>query len=302
MIPTHGWVVGIPGEGNAVGTPPNFSGGFVNAYPDLFEDRYKICFIHLPKTGGKTFRQICRKQYRECNAYRLNNEDSLKQLHGMPKEDIAMIDLLHGHFPIGFLPPHMPRRFRYFVWLRDPLNRFLSTYNYWIHSKRDFGMPAARMVRENNMSLQDCIETTNYEIKYWMLPYVNMLEHAARSLIADFDFVGITERYTEGLEYLQRTYGFRTDYTIQNVTPPWAKRKTGATEEQKEQLRKQLAPEYVIYDFAKQIFEKRYNTMKERVYAGDGKHEIRYGRPTDLDEADIEQDYFTDRWDATVGG
>jgi hypothetical protein len=289
----------------------------VNAYPDLFEDRYKICFVHLPKTGGKTFRQICRKQYKNCVAYRLTNEDRLKQLFQMPLEDIAMIDFIHGHFPISFLPPHMPKRFRYFTWLRDPVDRTISVYNYWIHSKRDFGMPAAKMVRENKMSLQDCMDTDIYEIRYWLLPYVNLLglgveasgtpgevleraiEHAARSLLTHFDFVGITERYTEGLEYLQRTYGFRTDYTIQNVTPPWAKRKTGATDEQKEQLREMLAPEYMIYEFAKKIFEKRISTDKEKIYEGKGDHTIKYGKPMDLVDADIEKDYLTDRWGAT---
>lgn len=291
----------------------------MNAYPELFEDRYKICFVHLPKTGGKTFRQICRKQFKKCNAFRLSSAGQLKILAELPEEEIAMLDLLHGHFPISFLPDHMPKRFRYFTWLRDPVKRVLSAYNYWIHSHRDFGMPAAKMVRERNMSLQDCMDTDEYEIRYWIYAYTNLLglgvkakgtpgeileraiEHAVRALLTHFDFVGITERYTEGLEYLQKVYGFRTDYTIQNVTPPWAKTKTGVTDEQREALREMLAPEYIIYDFAKQIFEKRINTQREKIMEGDAARAIRYGKPPDLIDADIEEEYLTDRWEGEDG-
>jgi len=269
----------------------------MNAYPELFEDRLKIVFVHLPKTGGKTFRQICKRQFKNCKQLRIMNIYALEYLTKLSLEERATFDFIHGHFPLSFLP-EMPKRFRYFTWLRDPVNRTISLYNYWKHSKRTFKAPGAATVHKQNMTFEDFITTNDDEIKYWQYPYLNYLglgikntgnpveimergiEQAARVLLTHFDFVGITERYDEGLEYLQKTFGFRTDHTIQNVTPAWAKAKTGVTDEQRDRLREWLKPEYIIYEFAKKIFEERIDRGPERrrIYESCGSYTMSQGK------------------------
>lgn len=250
----------------------------MNVYPELFKDKLKIAFLHVPKTGGKTFRQICKKQFKSCKDFKISNQKRLAWLWDRDLADLMMIDLIHGHFPY-YAVAHLPRRFKFFTWLRDPVDRVVSQYHYWRYGNRIFDLPSTKIVRETKMSFQDYMDNKSRSFRYWIFAYTTFfgaaedgdrdtvegiercVEQAVRTLTTNFDFVGITERYKEGLIYLQKKYGFRTDYIIQNVTPAWAKVKAGITDEQKEELRAYLKPEYLIYDIAKKIFEERINGL-----------------------------------------
>jgi len=240
-------------------------------HPNLLKDGLKIAFLHIPKTGGKTFRQIVRNQFRDCREVNLSNVKSTKFLQDRTIDEIASLDFITGHFCYYFIP-ELPRRFRYFTWLRDPVERIISLYSYWTTSEEDIKVDACRLVRENNMTFDDFIHGGCPEHTYWIFSYMTQLsdirklkkptpenvyeqvKEAMTNILSNFEFVGITERYNEGLKYLERTYGFNIKHDIVNVTP----KKIDISDSQRKHLTRILAPEYAIYNLGKKIFEERY--------------------------------------------
>jgi len=248
----------------------------MNIYPELFEDKFKFIFVHIPKTGGKSFRYILMNQFEKCNGFKLSNPERIEWISQQTPEDLLRFDLIHGHFPYYFLPP-MPKRFKFFTILRDPIERIISQYNYWMNSKRKFDLSIQHIVREKKMTFEEYVNSDLEEVKYWLFAYMTHLsdptcykgndvevverriEQAVRALATDFDFVGITEKYDEGLEYLSKRYpGFKKEYKPQNVTPQWEKT-AEVTDELRSWLKDYLKPEYLIYNMAKKIFESRIN-------------------------------------------
>ena len=43
----------------------------MKVYPEILKDGLKIVFLHVPKTGGKTFRGVIKNQFKNPYGYKI---------------------------------------------------------------------------------------------------------------------------------------------------------------------------------------------------------------------------------------
>ena len=215
----------------------------------------QLVHIHIPKCGGKTFREVCVNQF----------EDS-KTIHilgsgiGVIEPSIKKANVVTGHFRFWWVLPYLNKHRMIFTWLRDPLERAKSHYNYWtrIHGS----VNAAIRVRDENWTFDEFIKREDEEKDPWLFAYLSFfgVKEAGRQSIQSMidnaketlqmcDFVGITEHFKKDLKRLNKDFGFVIKYQTKNVTPDWAKR-IEITEQEAEEYREILWPEYEIYNYA----------------------------------------------------
>ena len=82
-------------------------------------------FLHLQKTAGTTIQNMARYHYGNESVI---SHDDYKSL-GLDK--CRKFPFVSGHFGIKFAKPLMENRFS-FIFLRDPINRLLSLYRYYM--------------------------------------------------------------------------------------------------------------------------------------------------------------------------
>jgi len=100
--------------------------------------------VHLPKTAGSSFQHILRREYGD--KMLLDFED--KPINTPADErnrrawvdasenacrDFGEIECIHGHFqPVKYLALKKKGRAKFVCWLREPLARMVSHYNFWL--------------------------------------------------------------------------------------------------------------------------------------------------------------------------
>ena len=168
-----------------------------------------IISIHLPKTAGtsfiKTLESLCKGKVMKDYSDRPLNRSSAerKWMANMDRFKSRMksfqhVECIHGHFmPYKYLS--VKRQKVFITWLRDPVERLASHYYFWVnHYDPKQAFRLQRRVVEENWSFEQFAlskELQNVYSKFlWKFP------------IKNFDFIGITEYYTEDLAYFTRKY------------------------------------------------------------------------------------------------
>jgi len=155
-----------------------------------------LCFLHIPKTGGKTLWNLFEKQEKN-------------------------ILVWHSEY-------FKPLPYTFFTMLRDPADRIMSTYYYIKRYKRD---PLHKQVRE--MTLEDFIgymcnenivnkrynskndlrniryRTVNLATRYLSGGDPDNIEKAKNNLNRYFSLVGITESYFESVFLMQKEFNLK---------------------------------------------------------------------------------------------
>jgi hypothetical protein len=81
-----------------------------------------IVSVHLPKTAGTTFRHMLQQAF-----------PALTLDYGEPHILAPHIGCIHGHFFVEKYTGILPRA-RFIAWLRDPIERLVSQYHYWLRT------------------------------------------------------------------------------------------------------------------------------------------------------------------------
>ena len=168
--------------------------------------------VHLPKTAGSSFQHILRREYGD--KMLLDYEDkpintpadernrkALADASANASRDFGEIQCIHGHFqPVKYLALKKTGRAKFACWLREPLARMVSHYNFWLRDY-DGGIGKGDLhckVVEDKWSLEHfCFsdEMRNFYAQFlWSFP------------LGLFDFVGITEHFDEDLQIFGRTF------------------------------------------------------------------------------------------------
>lgn len=158
--------------------------------------KIELLSVHIPKTAGMSFLKILEAEYQGSllKVYKPSlltkvNEGTLKHI---PKRAKA----LHGHFEVN---KHTRRLFpdaRIICWLRHPVDRLISHYNYWF-TYPPHGNPYHNKFLREKPSLGEFLRDPLYERTI----------HAYQSFLGElpaeeFFFIGRTEFFSGDLEIL----------------------------------------------------------------------------------------------------
>lgn len=169
--------------------------------------RRLIVSVHVPKTAGTSFIRVLES----CFGDRLLRDyDDQVMGHGplsrvlrslyryrLQSPRLARYDCVHGHF--------QPLKYRYHpgrslaIWLRDPVERVVSRYHHYRRHADPADPQFRRYLKRTDLSLTEFARVRHFQ---------NLYAHYLVGVrLRDFDFIGITERYAEGLALFGRVYG-----------------------------------------------------------------------------------------------
>jgi hypothetical protein len=169
----------------------------------MTESSELIVSIHVPKTGGETFREILealtdghvQRDYADRPLAPMSLRQRLRLATARPHLEPGA-RAVHGHF----IATKYWRRYpdaRYMAWFREPVERLASHYHYWKRNP-DRGNPTCRRLIEEDLSIE----------AFAALP--EMRDVHARFLgevpPERLDFVGITERYHDSIDLFRRDH------------------------------------------------------------------------------------------------
>ena len=162
-----------------------------------------IVSIHIPKTGGETFRDILevmteghlQRDYGDRPLAPATVRQRLRLATARPQLEPGT-RAVHGHFIATKYWRRYPEA-SYMAWFREPVERLASHFHYW-RRKPDRRNPTCRKLIEQDLSLQ----------AFAALP--EMRDVHARFLgevpVERLSFVGLTERYDESIGLFRRSF------------------------------------------------------------------------------------------------
>jgi hypothetical protein len=224
-----------------------------------------LVFVHIPKTGGTTLAKLM--HYHFGDAFEGGNRVSRKappelqapnafsrgeQVDARLREVAARPEVraLSGHITFG-LRDRLPADARYVTVLRDPVERTLSHYRFFVDApagreeRAGLGLlPPSRPRPSGSVTLEECLADGGYipdNLQTRMLcglvsPFdplpAQPLAQAVENLRRGFAFVGTTERFDDLLALMNLELGWPTvGYRRSNRNPGYPRREDLAPEE-----------------------------------------------------------------------
>lgn len=257
---------------------------------DLHREYGLIAFVHIPKTAGTTLNSILAREYAPDERHEimmrgiswilprpefirrpLISFSKIRKLRSAVKTRTEL-RLLHGHFDLSIMK-HLPVHTRYFTLLRDPVERAMSHYWHYRRRAEERVHPLAeRSTLAEWVSNCGLVEMDNGQTRR-LAGEMNvpcgrvtreMLERA-KSNLATFAAVGLTERFDESLALLVRVFGWASHaYVAQNVGAN-RPRRSALDPETIQVLERSNYLDLELYRYATALFERALRAT--RVYA-----------------------------------
>ncbi|MHC4336946.1 MAG: hypothetical protein ACYSTG_03215, partial [Planctomycetota bacterium] len=113
---------------------------------------------------------------------------------------LGNIDCVHGHFlPVKYLLLSTKENTKFVTWMRDPVQRMISHYNFWQRSyDPSTAPPHHKQVIEEGWTLEQFCLSPRFRNLYGQYLWAFPLEY--------FDFIGVTEYYEEDLTYFGKEH------------------------------------------------------------------------------------------------
>lgn len=228
--------------------------------------------MHLEHTGGSTLRQIVENQYPADQIYYLfynKSKTPVDDLMAMSEAERGRYRVFLGHLFYG-LHRWVPGESTYLTWMRDPIERIVSGYNYqfrktkrrhhaayvsgamtWARHLETRWRSAAQVGRVAGGD-DDLIRRFNTQT----LPE-NAVETALEHLENDFAMVGVTERYDEMLLLMKQLLGWQNPMSYVRVNVSVNRpRFSDLSADDKKLIEAAAEIEYPVYEYAKKRFER----------------------------------------------
>jgi Sulfotransferase family len=240
-----------------------------------------IAFVHIPKTAGTTLNSILARQYSPDELHEVMMRGMswiAAQPRIVPKPLISFskiqrlksalncprrLRVIHGHFDLSIMKL-LPPGARCFTLLRDPVERAISHY---YHYRRMTGDPVHPLAMKSTLAqwVGACglVEMDNGQTRRLAggmnLPCGRVSSgtlERAKSNLARFAVVGLTERFEESLMLLQRAF----NWTPQPFPPcnvgENRPRRHEVGEETLQEIRRCNQLDLELYRFASDLFER----------------------------------------------
>ena len=182
------------------------------------EENEIIINLHMPKTGGSSFKSILEKVYGSGYLY-LEGVNTVESLWNKIKYlDLASISCISGHFPFG-IHTHFPDSIncKYITFLRDPIERLMSMWNF---NMRTFtNVDSSYLMDTNNFMIwiqgngraftdNGMVRVLSNMQEAFVDPIVTMVSNddleKAKENLSSFYFIGTTETFDLSLERLSK--------------------------------------------------------------------------------------------------
>lgn len=232
----------------------------------------ELISIHIPKTAGTSFQQILEAQYPgkallrldfefvrdqdETGILRAKNKTDQRVLDGLVKEGEIpeYVKAIHGHFTLQDIQQLLGniQTVRLVTWLREPIERVISNYNYLnelLESEVRDRPQAQRLMNRLKRSIYEFAVLPANTNKYRIYLGGQSLE--------PFDFVGLTDSFDEDIQHLADLMGWQTpDVYHVNRTP---RKAHGFTAEEQTSLESLYSHDIHIYRSAVELRQARIN-------------------------------------------
>lgn len=237
----------------------------------MFYENDIIIFLHIPKTGGTTLRDILIRLYNHKNIVittrMASSEKTIKSLSAEQKNNTRIVI---GHMKFG-LHHLFNKNCKYFTILRDPIERVISSYLYVISSKNN---PYNLSSNGRIMSIKEYINSNQnpflrdgqtqlisgilFKDEMSNTQRYKTLQIAKENLLSSFFLVGITEKFNESLMLLKRELGWKQPYySLANKSKNKTLLYDLINERERELIKYNNRLDTELYEFAKQLFEKK---------------------------------------------
>ena len=191
-----------------------------------------ILFLHVPRTGGTTFRDIVKHQYKPYEILEIKHfENAVDVITNISEGKVKLLKIVIGHFTFG-IHEYFPQVCKYITFIRNPIDRVISTYNYTInhpshpdHSKvKDISIDdylnskINRLIDNGQVRILSGIIHTNEEPVFGDCD-LDMLKKAKENVENHFLFVGLSEKYDQSLILIKDLLKWEQPfYSIANVS------------------------------------------------------------------------------------
>jgi hypothetical protein len=247
-----------------------------------------VLFLHVHKTAGTTLHRIIEKEYSPFRIYTIEGrriEWSIDHFKNLPERRRAALRVVKGHMSFG-LHELLPQPSTYITFLRDPIERCISSYAY---SKGNRLNPLHGRINRENLDLAQFLSiapwNNNLQCKaiagidrrdyrpislfremrrpgakgldagfdVWSTPEI--LQRAKENLQRFFGFVGLAERFPDSLVLLKHLFGWKlSSYSSYRKSRNRPRRETFAPELLSEvEGRNRFDRE--LYEFGKKMFD-----------------------------------------------
>ncbi len=263
-----------------------------------YHDDVLYVYLHIPKTAGITFMRHVKYNYPSKTVLTISPKPNMKFHHRadvdayidyLPQKRKDQIRVVCGHSVYHGIHGHFQKKPRYLTFLRDPVKRAISNFNYFMQNYDVF-------VEEDNEVFPQSRDELTFD-RWWNCIQHNLqtgivlnyrhddkpgwdrelrldeshLEEAKR-ILDDFYFVGLTETFEEDTLFLYNELNVsRFLKRKQNVT---AKRYVEVNKELIEMIRAGAALDIELYEHALRLnreFKRNhpdFSQIVERVRAG----------------------------------
>nr|CAA6829795.1 MAG: Sulfotransferase family protein [uncultured Thiotrichaceae bacterium] len=168
--------------------------------------------VHIPKTGGVTFRSLLEHNFKSGLLYDyqdrpmssptfLRNMKACRQAI-TPNASLSDYECVHGHF-MPFKYKFLKEK-RFSIWFRHPVDRIISRYYYMQRHSNFSSNQFDLYIRDKNISLEDFCEIRHFHNLYNKYLWGVSLEC--------FDFIGITEKYEQSLKRFCNAFEIDADF------------------------------------------------------------------------------------------
>jgi hypothetical protein len=233
-----------------------------------------LIFLHIQKTGGITIQRVLRRKLGKSLLERLLT------LMGTENSDLSVIEnfkrktlkdrYIVGHFCYG-IHQHLPEPWCYASFLREPVSRVISLYEYSLdnptayYHKQAQGKTLEEFVLETPL-----MELDNGQVRFLAGAqddfFINrtpigecdqaLLDRAIENIERDFILVGLTEYFDQSLLLMKEMMGWRSClYLKRNVTKK--QKKLAVSSELKEKIRAKNHLDVVLYQYAEERLKRQ---------------------------------------------
>lgn len=244
--------------------------------------KYHVIYLHLPKTGGNTIRQIFQNNYKITNRlYFKSDMERQKDFEKMCKSQNQFGNFTSGHIYYGYhklLPEGVP--FKYYIMLRDPISRIISQYNYIVSGQSGHWLEEHR----NNLSFSEYIRskldrdidnmqtrrTAGIDYHFDKYPFgslnKNCIKDAISNIKNDFFTPGILSNFDKSILTAKKEFNLKyCYYKTKNITNKTINSITinDITKKDIKFLRELNEYDYKLYDFCCELNKKNTSNISK---------------------------------------